>query len=42
MALTDKLTNIADAIRGKTGGTKKLTLDQMPLEIASIVSGGGG
>ena len=42
MALTDKLTDIADAIRGKTGKTDKLSLDQMPLEIAGIVSGGGG
>jgi hypothetical protein len=29
MALTDKLTNIADAIRDKTGGTDLLTLDEM-------------
>jgi hypothetical protein len=29
MALTDKLTNIADAIREKTGGTNPLTLDEM-------------
>lgn len=42
MALTDKLTDIADAIRGKTGKTEEMTLDQMPLEIASIVSGGSG
>lgn len=42
MALTDKLTDIADAIRGKTGKTEEMTLDQMPLEIAGIVSGGGG
>lgn len=42
MALTDKLTAIADAIRGKTGGTDKLTLDQMPAEIAGIEAGGGG
>lgn len=41
MALIDKLTAIADAIRGKTGKTEEMTLDQMPLEIASIVSGGG-
>lgn len=39
MALTDKLTAIADAIRDKTGGTEKLTLDQMPTEIENI---GGG
>lgn len=36
MALTDKLTAIADAIRGKTGGTEPLTLAQMPVEIAGI------
>lgn len=29
MALTDKLTDIADAIREKTGGTELLTLDEM-------------
>lgn len=42
MALTDKLKAIADAIRGKTGKTEGLTLDQMPAEIACIESGGGG
>lgn len=42
MALTDKLTNIADAIRGKTGKTDPLTLDQMATEIAGITGGGGG
>jgi hypothetical protein len=31
---------IADAIRDKTGKTEEMTLDQMPLEIASIVAGG--
>lgn len=41
MALTDKLTAIGDAIRAKTGDSEKLTLDQMPTEIASISSGGG-
>lgn len=41
MALTDKLSAIADAIRGKTGGTDPLTLDQMPTEIAGIQAGGG-
>jgi len=40
MALTDKLTAIANAIREKTGKTDLLTLDDMPNEIASIVSGG--
>lgn len=33
MALTDKLTAIADAIRAKTGETGKMTLDQMPAKI---------
>lgn len=42
MALTDKLNAIGDAIRNKTGKTGKLTLDQMPSEIASIVTGEGG
>jgi hypothetical protein len=42
MALTDKLSAIADAIRGKTGGTEKLTLAEMPLAIAGIEAGGGG
>ena len=42
MALTEKLTAIADAIRGKTGKTDGLTLDQMPGEIAGIQGGGGG
>lgn len=40
MALTDKLNAIGEAIRAKTGKTDKLTLDEMPNEIASI-SGGG-
>lgn len=42
MALIDKLTNIADAIRGKTGGTDPLTLDAMAEAIAGIETGGGG
>ena len=42
MALIDKLTAIADAIRGKTGGTDLLTLDDMEAAIAGIQSGGGG
>ena len=41
MALTDKLTDIADAIRAKTGGTAKLSLDEMPKAIAGITGGGG-
>ena len=39
MALTDKLTAIADAIRAKNGGTDKLTLAQMPETIANIQTG---
>lgn len=42
MALTNKLTNIADAIRNKTGKTDLLTLDEMPVEIESIQGGGEG
>ena len=40
MALTSKLTAIANAIRAKTGKSALMTLDEMPTEIASI-SGGG-
>ena len=42
MALTDKLTNIANAIREKTGGSDLLTLDEMANAISSIESGGSG
>lgn len=42
MALTNKLTAIANAIRSKTGKTGTMTLDQMPTEIKSIRTGGGG
>ena len=42
MALTEKLGNIGDAIRSKTGGTDLLTLDEMPGAIAAIEGGGGG
>lgn len=41
MALTDKLTAIADAIRGKTGGTEEMTLEQMAAAITGIQTGGG-
>lgn len=41
MALIEKLTNIADAIRGKTGKTEEMTLDQMAAEISNIQIGGG-
>lgn len=42
MALTDKLTAIATAIRAKTGKTAAMTLDEMPTEISGIQAGGGG
>lgn len=42
MALTDKLTAIADAIRLKRDLTTDMTLDEMPLQIALIDGGGGG
>lgn len=42
MALTNKLTAIADAIRDKTGDTALLTLDAMPVAIQGIEVGGGG
>lgn len=40
-ALDSALTDIADAIRTKTGGTDPLTLEQMPGEIANIEAGSG-
>lgn len=42
MALTDKLTAIANAIREKTGKTDKLTLDDMVTEILNISGSSGG
>ena len=42
MSVNSKMTAIADAIRGKTGGTSPLTLDQMATAIAKIQTGGGG
>lgn len=41
MALTDKLTNIADAIREKTGSTRTMNLEGMAAAIAEIAGGGG-
>ena len=38
MALTDKLTAIADAIRAKDGSTATMTLDQMPEKITALPS----
>lgn len=40
IALDSALTDIANAIRTKTGGTDPLTLEQMPSEIEGIQSGG--
>lgn len=40
MALTDKLSAIADAIRAKTGKDTLLTLAEMPAEIEGIQAGG--
>jgi surface protein len=40
MALTDKLTAIADAVREKTGKADEMTLDQMVVEIEDIQTGG--
>lgn len=42
MAIVDKLTAVADAIRYKTGKTDPLTLDQMVTEVEGIETGGGG
>ena len=39
MALTDKLTAIADAIRAKTGKEAEMTLAEMPSEISNIQTG---
>lgn len=41
MALTDKLTAIADAIRAKTGKSDAMSLEQMVIEVAGIEGGGG-
>ena len=42
MALTNKLTEIANAIRAKTGSTEKLTLDGMASAISNISTSGSG
>ena len=39
MALTGKLTAIADAIRSKTGTTEPMTLDEMVTAISNITTG---
>lgn len=41
MGLIEKLTAIAEAIRGKTGKEASLTLEQMVTEIEGIEAGGG-
>lgn len=41
MAITNKLTAIADAIRSKTGSTNTMTLDEMVTEISNISVGSG-
>lgn len=41
MALIEKLENIGNAIRNKTGKTDLLTLDEMVTEIGNIETGGG-
>ena len=41
MALIEKLNNIGNAIRSKTGKTDLLTLDEMVIEIGNIETGGG-
>lgn len=40
--LDSTMTDIADAIRSKTGGSATMRPGQMPAQIASIPSGGGG
>jgi len=41
MALTEKLSAIGNAIREKTGTTELLSLDEMPVAISGIETGGG-
>lgn len=42
MALTDKLSAIANALRSKTGGTGQMTLDEIAAEIQGLSVGSGG
>lgn len=42
MALTDKLTAIANALRSKTGGTGQMTLDEIAAGIRGLSVGTGG
>lgn len=39
MSVKEKMTALADAVREKTGGTDKLTLDEMVIAIESIPVG---
>jgi len=41
-SLADLFSDIADAIRAKTGGSSDIVADDFPDEIAAIPSGGGG
>lgn len=41
MSVNEKMAAIANAIRGKTGGTEMLTLDDMAAAIAGLETGGG-
>ena len=41
MSVNEKMTNIANAIREKTGETEKLSLDEMANAITNLPSGGG-
>ena len=40
MSVNEKMTAIADAIRAKTGGTQKLTLDQMAAGVSCVYDAG--
>ena len=42
ITLTSLFSDIADAIRAKTGGTADIVADEFPDEIAAIPTGGGG
>lgn len=41
MSVNEKMTALADAIRSKTGGTEKLTIDQMTADVTALQVGGG-
>lgn len=42
LTITSAFSDIADAIRAKTGKSDTMTPAEMPTEIASISGGGGG